>query len=718
MTRFLFLLLLLLGATGLFLFAGTIQTPLYFPILDGHRYAGWALLALALPGLALHLRNTESKGRSSVLALGLVLLAFAPALAPFDKEATDPITKVLVEGLPARDRAASLSSLGRYGTCLTAFMPGAVTKGDPLCHRAGGSLALTLLLAVPGLLAATALLLRPEKGRPARLTGLALLILTTWALATGALISLPIREHWLFGGSTLHSAAGIGTAALLGVHVVLRAGELWRLGARLIVGPSVGAILLGLAAAWVGLYQREHFLSYYPATVSQVQATWDIPATAESRRAFVRGESGPSVPQRWLPPAEDCRGSGCHDRLVDQWELSAHRYAADNAFYRAAVAGIVHDRGVAEAAFCAACHDPKRLLAGEVAQAYANGQPPLGSEGVGCVTCHAINAASANGHANGRFRYAFAEPYPESAGPRAIRLDPRAHRAAHVHPRTLIGEAGCVGCHRVELGPDIGAPSRHVVQSATRPETALRQQAFCTSCHLPFDEDGRYGHLMAGGSVDLARYAHPSDAEAADRLRGRDAAIQAFSGFQPVRPFTGKGLDEDRRRPIKLSGTGRIEATPEGGSHLALNWTTAATGLGHPFPIGPFDLHECWFELRITDANGLLVWHVGEGRPDGPVPDSPLRLGALELDANSQPIREHRIWTVSEVRPFGSVDGGRRDTTSVPLPPGFTAPFLVEGRWVLRRAPPEFVRFALGEEAEAFPLWTVADTSFRVRAGS
>lgn len=702
------------AATGLFVLGAAVLDPAYFPVLRLHVAAGWLVLALAVPALLVHARETESPSRGVAQAFVLVVLAFAPALAPFDKDAKESLWSVLAAPLSGAVHNEGAANVGRISQCLSSFFPGAATKGDPTCHRVGGLLAIAAILIIPGALASFALLRRPKKGEPARASGIAATILALWALATGVLIRMPVREHWLFGGATLHSLAGTGAIALVAIHLLMRGGELWRLGRRLVVGPGVGLTLVGVALGWAVLYQREHYFPYYPSTLPLVQSIWDTPTTSEERRRWVRGEAAAPVPKDWLEPSSSCRGSGCHDRLVDQWERSAHRFAADNRFYRAAVAGIVAERGVEEAAFCAACHDPDRLLTGQIAAAYAGGSPPAGSEGVSCVSCHAIAQGHPAALANGAYRYAFAPPYPSSAGPDAILLDPRAHRAQRVHPRTLIGEAGCIGCHRVRLTPDVGAIGEHTIQNVTPEFEPTRNTAFCTTCHLPFDEDGRYGHEMVGGIVDLSRYVDAADEETRADLAAHDAAARRFNRFEPTRPLGEAPMPWHERSPIQLIGSGALETSERGGT-LRLKLRTETPGLGHAFPIGPMDLHDTWLELRVTDADGRTVTHLGATPDAEGASATPLRLGGRELDARGEPIRQHRIWTLAETERFGTVERSKTANVGVPLLPEHRAPYVIEARWLHRRAPPEFVRFALGDDAEPFPTWTVATSRFSVR---
>jgi hypothetical protein len=94
-----------------------------------------------------------------------------------------------------------------------------------------------------------------------------------------------------------------------------------------------------------------------------------------------------------------------------------------------------------------------------------------------------------------------------------------------------------------------------------------------------------------------------------------------------------------------------------------------------------------------------------------------IRLGGHGLTAEGRPIEKHRIFDIARV------EGVRRlhdelltDVRDVPLPPDGRGPWEVRARWLFRRAPPVFSRWALDREDAEMPVWELAGTRFVVEA--
>ncbi len=719
-------------ATGAFLLPWRAHWPGYFPGLDLHRWLGWGTALLGPLALAWHLVRTRSRAWmvGTVLVLGGIASLPVVAALDFPRPASFVDRQLDAVRLLLDAATSSPSFLEALGDRVQSRLLPTPGTELPFYDLLGSVVLLSLLLAAAAL-TLFGIATRARERSASRWSGSALTLLATWALAGGAVLQIQPRES-VFGALTLHSVAGAGTVALLVLHAIVRrvADRGWTRGALM----AVGALwMLGSSGLWAAHYDAEHLAGYRPGDVERVFATASTPATRQERvDATAPGSGRATLPAEDLSASLSCGETGCHPSITEEWAGSPHRYSADNALYRAAVGEAVAAQGVQMAAFCANCHDPVRALSGSVGSDYADGAPPPGSEGVSCVVCHGmvsvVQDVDGSPPSNGRFTVAADRPYPgRGATQRArIRSDPRRHRQAMVTQGVTLSGTPCRVCHRVEIGPDVGAAHRSVAQHPRAPGGGLdgAQELNCSLCHLPQDAAATYTHRMAGIDVDLPAYALAGTPQDAERVRRHAQAARDFVGLRPWGPIDGEGWPAAVPPAATLEGHHRssasgvidlelsvAEGTDSGSIELALR--TRNLGVGHQFPSGPFDLQEAWLELYVADAAGRVLGHDGALEADGSIGGDPLRLGGRELRDDGSPVPKHRIWELAGVTDERLLDGAlRRDRRTVALPPGATRPLDVRARWLFRRANPAFTRWAM--DGAVLPAWEVASARLTV----
>lgn len=656
-----YLLFAICALAGLWVLAGEPHWPLYFPILRLHVLAGQALAVVAVPALFAHLWLTGSRPFAALVAAALPL--------------------GLAWWLFAR------------GPALTWVLDGYLHRGISATEAAGLS-----VLALVVVAASVQFLPRLEKPRRTQISGLLL------ALAVGPAMALgwtggEVRGDARWGALIGHSGLGLAATALVLPHYKAVRRQ-WP-GLRGAAVSVLGALLL--TGLWGLQIDRTYFAGF---TADGAEARWE---TAE-----LRTDAPPDrlLPTQHVGVSAGCGDAGCHPALTEEWRGSAHRFSADNAFYRAAVAGFVADRGAAAAVLCANCHDPDRAMAGQVEALYAEGTPPPG-DGVSCVACHiAYDAAQPVGNGVARFRVPRSYPGDAEERGRRILADPRLHRQNFQASQHLMSDEGCGVCHRATRTID-GAHA--LFQSPYRvegdpgppfPEVSVS----CGLCHMPTvtpQPGGRmplYQHRWPGLNVDLAAYVTHPERDGLDA--GRVATARFMEGELDVShlPDDLDANPEFAAYAEAAAGVGLLEVTVSArrdGGAVQVDVETGNRRAGHPFPIGPFDLHETWLEVIVqAPATGATLAHVGaisEGRVDPAAP----RLGARELEADGLPLREHRIDRIHSVVDERQIWPGETVTDTLRLEVGEEAPdsLLVAVAWRFRRVSPEFAEFALGPGA-------------------
>lgn len=218
----------------------------------------------------------------------------------------------------------------------------------------------------------------------------------------------------------------------------------------------------------------------------------DAPAVAVARgpvAAVVNDAPAGSPRKLFLHGAGRC--GECHEKMFDEWEVSAHAHAASSSLYRAAVAN-------AGDATCDRCHAPLAALSND----------GIASEGVTCDVCHTLREPKPAATGGG-FRLAVDDMV--KYGPRCDLKDHYFHRMGCSPEHTQA--ALCGSCHWWEPN---GIP---VFTEFTdwRDGPAAKAGVACQGCHMPKEKaviatgsPARTGvphHGLVGVAGDLRRRA-------------------------------------------------------------------------------------------------------------------------------------------------------------------------------------------------------------------
>ena len=659
-----FLLFVTCSAPALWVFVGEPGWPGYFPALNAHVWAGYALLAIALPALLAHLWITGSR----------------------------PLLPLIVAAIPL----GGLWWLFGRGAGLHLVLDGYLYRIVSAGNAAGLSLLALVLLAV-----AVQLLPRLERPVPTRWSGVLLALLAGTAMGL-AITGMEGRGDTRWGALIGHSALGLISLAAIAPHFrVIR--EKW--GGSRSKGTAAVLLLVSVTAGlWALQTDRKYYSGFREDGAERRWETLKLTAGQAPEHPF---------PSSVLGQSASCGDSGCHEEITAQWQGSTHRFSADNALFQAAVAGLVRERGAEAAIACANCHDPERALAGTVVADYAEGHAAPG-DGVSCIACHAAyDAPSPTG--NGIARYRLPKTYPgdsPEAQKRNLLSDPRQHRQSMQASRHLMSNEGCGVCHRLDLKTSNGA---HVLlQNPYRAEKdpgpardENEPEVSCSLCHMPTQtrqEGGRiplYDHRWPGVNVDLPSYVtHPNaDHEALSDVQAATQRFMQGGGGTAHMPDEFSENPEFQAYAEMARGAGLLHVSLDAvreGPTVSLTVTTTNHRAAHPFPIGALDLQEVWLHVVVRNAEGEVLATIGE-LEGGRVPPGAPRLGARELDQAGKPLREHRLFELDQVRDKRVLWPGAPEDDVVSLQVDSAAGALdIEARWLFRRVNPDFAEFALG----------------------
>jgi len=327
--------------------------------------------------------------------------------------------------------------------------------------------------------------------------------------------------------------------------------------------------------------------------------------------------------------AETCRR--CHADIVAQWEASAHRFSSfNNPFYRASVDRLRETAGYQASQFCAGCHDPAIMLAGNMTKDI-DPLVPESQAGLTCLACHAIDAIH-GAEGNGNFNVADETPSPyvgddasdgwqRFLADQMIKSKPGAHKRQLLKPFFRTAEY-CLTCHKVSLDKQLNDyryirgqdeydnwHDSGVSLNAARTFYLPKAARACQDCHMP-PEDAPLGDLAAkDGKVRSHRFLAVNTA--LPYIRGDFKSIERIEAFlknEKVR-IDIFALSYPDGKMVRALDRARPYLVP--GEEVVFDVVVRNKGVGHTFPGGTNDSNQAWIDFRITGEDGENLYSIG-----------------------------------------------------------------------------------------------------------
>ena len=170
--------------------------------------------------------------------------------------------------------------------------------------------------------------------------------------------------------------------------------------ARTALGAT--AALIAVPAVWLFVYEPVEFRNVLPPDYD-----YRYGADRPFAPSLAKTTTGSALDARSLAGSEACGTSGCHEQIVEEWQPSAHRYAAMDAAFQAVQKVMAEQNGPESTRYCGGCHDPISLFSGTKTILADSLTVQAGyQEGVSCIVCHAIQKTDVKGNAD----YTMAQP--------------------------------------------------------------------------------------------------------------------------------------------------------------------------------------------------------------------------------------------------------------------------------------------------------------------
>lgn len=384
-----------------------------------------------------------------------------------------------------------------------------------------------------------------------------------------------------------------------------------------------------------------------------IAALLGLTDTANSNFSSTRARTanGKALPAERLGNSDYC--GHCHTQIFHEWNSSTHHFSSlNNPVYRSVVLSTAERRDPDTLKFCAGCHDPLPLAAGE----------PISGEikrwsstaGITCLACHRITEVH-GGNAAYTLSAPTLHPFALSDHPWQQKLHrwllssfPSLHRAVLSKPLYRTAEY-CATCHTVVATREMNGHGDLLLQNeydswrrsrfAADSSHSGGERKSCIDCHMPevpsSDPAARDGkirsHRFLGGNTLLPHLNRDYEQLAANDAFLRSGAV--VLRCKSIRSVLSDVLPCERARVAR-----DFQVTLE----------LRNLGVGHDFPAGTNDSNQVWLELEATDSSGRTVYHSGAIAPGNDPDENAYALRAVYVDARGH-VLDRRTATTDAV---------------------------------------------------------------------
>lgn len=402
--------------------------------------------------------------------------------------------------------------------------------------------------------------------------------------------------------------------------------------------------------------------------------------------SLAQTSTGTAIDTRLLAGSGSCGSSGCHEQIKEEWEVSAHRYAAADPFFRTVQEAMGKEKGAASTRYCAGCHDPISLFAGtkNLYSEELTNKTGL-SEGVSCVSCHSIKQVDERGNADyeieppERYMYELHEgDLAKKISDFLIRVYPQKH--VESFERSLFKSPEfCSSCHKQFIDEQITGVGWVQLQNQFDPWKESHwfsdKDPFvtieCRECHMPLENST---DPASGDALDYNR--SPDDGKhRSHRFLGANQFVPTLLDLPNAKEHVEmieqwlKGEYEipeiaDKWKngavvPLTLFTADSVEV----GQELEIEMMLENRKAGHDFPTGPLDIIQSWVEITATDQNGRVLFSSGRLDDDYFIEPGSFIFRSEPIDQYGNPIDRHNLWDLVGVRYSRALFPGRSDYT-------------------------------------------------------
>ncbi len=440
--------------------------------------------------------------------------------------------------------------------------------------------------------------------------------------------------------------------------------------------------------------------------------------------SLAQTSTGGAFDSRSLGGSESCGSSGCHEEILKEWQVSAHRYAAMDLAFQKVQSIMGEQNGPESTRYCGGCHDPISLFSGNK-NIFTDDLTNLTGhdEGVSCIACHAIKETDVKGNA----AYTMTQPdrymFELSEGSTAkwtsdflIKAYPRKHVETLQH-KLFKSPEFCAACHKQFIDEEINNVGWVQLQNQYDNWRESRwnnpgdptQTIECRECHMPLTESR---DPASGDPIDYNR----SKGDKKHRSHRFLAANQFMPlaldlpGAEEQVELTEKWLRGEIEIPEiahkwQLGPAVPIELiipeTAAPGEQITIQAVITNNKAGHDFPTGPIDIIQSWVDIEVTDQNGNVVFRSGARDEKHYIEPGSFVFKVEPVDQYDNLIDRHNLWELVGVRYRRSLFPGMQDRAEFTfrVPSRGAAELRVNAKLLYRKVNQNLLDILFGEDS-------------------
>jgi hypothetical protein len=389
--------------------------------------------------------------------------------------------------------------------------------------------------------------------------------------------------------------------------------------------------------------------------------------------SLARTSTGDAFDARSMGGSESCGTAGCHEQILKEWEVSAHRYSAMDVAFQKVQSVMGEQNGPESTRYCGGCHDPISLFSGTKNIFTEDLTNLVGyKEGVSCIVCHAIKETDIKGNANyvitqpGRYMFELSEAkWARFTRDFLIRSYPRYHVESLQH-RLFKSPEFCAACHKQFIDEEINNVGWVQLQNQFDNWRKSRwntpgdptKTIECRECHMPLTDSSDPG---SGDPLDYNRTADDAKHRshrflganqfmpAALELPGADEHIALTEKWLKGQIEIPEIADKWKEGPaVPLELVVPDKAAP--GQKVKIETIFTNNKVGHEFPTGPLDIIQAWVEVVVTDQDGNEIFVSGRKDERNFIQPGSFIFKAEPVDQDGNLIDRHNLWEMVGVR--------------------------------------------------------------------
>jgi tetratricopeptide (TPR) repeat protein len=580
---------------------------------------------------------------------------------------------------------------------------------------------------------------------------------------------VPEPRGWVYA---LHVAAPMVVVWAFLLHRLAGRAIRWRAGAAFAGATAAMAAAL-LAWHQADVARLDERAAHLPTLAELAEPPAPDPRFAP---ALLRTASGQPLPERALRMDDYC--VSCHADAGARHAQSVHAASSfNNPLYAFSVRETRrrardHDGSVADARFCAGCHDPVPLLTGQFDDARFDDPAldlaanPIASASITCTTCHGVVAIGST-RGNADLVVEESPQYPFAASESAflrwvnrqlILAKPSFHARTFLKPEVHRSAEFCGACHKVFIPQEVNDyrwlpgqnhydswrlsnRSGHGVQGWYWPKHA---ETDCAGCHMPAQassDPGAKVRRIAEGPVPTVT---PSAAPGGEALSLRDHAFRSANTATPALaglPHADAAVAECQafnRRSLRLDlfalrADGQADgaetaplgefgpALRAGGTYLVEAVVRALAAMGHEFTQGTADSNEVWLDVTVRTGD-RVIGRMGAMDAKGGVDPWSKFLNVYMLDRDGNRIDRRNPQDIFVPLYNHQVPPGAADLTRLAftVPADARGPVVIDAAVRYRKFDATYMRHAYGSgRVNDLPILTLATdrVTFSVEGG-